>query len=115
MATSALMPTTMPSIARLARSLLTSRALTAFAKISRRSMSEECSIYNIHSLARRAGVLPVEIGDQAVRHIRHYSVNANRNHPRELVLSVGRPYIELLAIRPRPRGQVAVAKLDLHA
>src|SRR5262245_37588599 len=118
MATSALMPTTMPSIARLARSLLASKALTAFAKISLRSMTLFGFPPVISKTARRLRSiirLLIEIYDQAVGRVRHYPVDADREHPRELFLRVSRPYVELFAVRPGPRGQIAVAKLDPHA
>src|SRR5215813_2364374 len=118
MATSALMPTTMPSIARLARSLLASKALTAFAKISLRSMTLFGFPPVISKTARRLRSiirLLIEIYDQAVWRVRHYSVDADREHPRELFLRVSRPYVELFAVRPGARGQISVTKLDPHA
>src|SRR5262245_6793200 len=57
----------------------------------------------------------IQISDQAVGRVRHYPVYADRGHPRELFLRVSRPYVELLAVRPGARGQIAVAKLDPHA
>src|SRR5215468_10903469 len=59
--------------------------------------------------------LLIEIYGQAVGRVRNYPVDADREHPRELFLRVSRPYVELFAVRPGARGQIAVAKLDPHA